>query len=96
MINCDIEDGPDGSASYLIEAPNGGTLIVEGNKMEKGKKAENQANAIMIGAEGVTQPTDELVFRNNTFTNDQDRPTTFVHNLTATPASSSGTCSRAR
>jgi len=40
----------------------------------------------MIGAEGVTQPTAEIVIRGNTFNNDQDRPTTFVRNLTATPA----------
>ena len=86
MINSVLQDGPDGTSSYLIEAPNGGTLIVEGNTMEKGPKAENQANAIMIGAEGITQPTEELLFRNNTFTNDQKRPTTFVHNITATRA----------
>jgi hypothetical protein len=86
VINCDIEDGPAGTSSYLVEIPNGGTLILEGNKMQKGPKTENQANAIMIGAEGVTQPTEQLVIKNNTFTNDQDRPTTFVHNFTATPA----------
>jgi hypothetical protein len=86
VINSVLQDGPDGTSSYLIEAPNGGTLIVEGNTMEKGPKAENQANAIMIGAEGITQPTEELIFRNNTFTNDQNRPTTFVHNITATRA----------
>ena len=54
--------------------------------MEKGPKTENQGNAIMIGAEGVTQPTEQLIIRNNAFTNYQDRPTTFVRNLTATPA----------
>ncbi len=86
MINSVLQDGPDGTSSYLIEAPNGGTLIVEGNTMEKGPHAENQANAIMIGAEGITQPTEELIFRNNKFTNDQNRPTTFVHNITATRA----------
>jgi hypothetical protein len=86
VINCILQDGPEGTASYLIEIPNGGTLIAEGNMMEKGPKAENQANAIMIGAEGVSQPTEELILKNNTFTNDQDRPTTFVHNITATRA----------
>lgn len=86
VINSDLEDGPEGTSSYLIEAPNGGSLIVEGNTMEKGPKTDNNKNAIMIGAEGVTQPTAELIFKNNKFTNDQDRPTTFVHNLTATPA----------
>ncbi len=90
VIGNDIEDGPEGSASYLIDIPNGGSLIVENNTMEKGIHASNQANTIMIGEEGVTQPSDELIFRNNTFTNDQNRPTTFVHNITATPAQLSG------
>jgi hypothetical protein len=86
VINCNIQDGPEGTSSYLIEAPIGGALIVEGNTLEKGPRSENQGNAIMIGAEGVAQPTDELIFKNNTFTNDQNRPTTFVHNMTATRA----------
>jgi hypothetical protein len=90
IFDCDIEDGPDGTSSYLIEAPNGGSLIVERNKMEKGKGTQNQANTIMIGSEGVTQPTSEIVIRGNNFTNDQDRPTTFVTNRTATPAEISG------
>ena len=86
VIDCDFHDGPEGNSSYLIEVPNGGTLIVEGNTMQKGPRTENNANAIMIGAEGVTNPTEELIFRNNTFTNNQDRPTTFVHNRSATRA----------
>ena len=81
---------PGGRSRRHLELPdrdtNGGTAIVEGNTMEKGPKSENQANAIMIGAEGVKQPTETLLFRNNTFTNDQNRPTTFVNNRTATPA----------
>lgn len=90
IINNVIEDGPGGTSSYLIDIPNGGTAIITGNRMEKGPHTSNQANAIMIGEEGVDQPTEELVIRNNTFVNDQNRPTTFVHNLTATPAEFSG------
>jgi hypothetical protein len=86
VINSVLQDGPEGSASYLIEIPNGGTLIAEGNTMEKGPKAGNPGFAIMIGAEGVTHPTQEIILRNNRFTNDQNRPTTFVRNLTATQA----------
>jgi hypothetical protein len=90
IIDCDIEDGPDGNSSYLIEAANGGSLIVEGNKMEKGPHSENHGNTIMIGSEGVTQPTEEITIRDNTFTNDEGRSTTFVTNRTATPAELSG------
>ncbi|HET7880525.1 MAG TPA: hypothetical protein VFL55_06535 [Acetobacteraceae bacterium] len=86
VINSVIEDGPDGSSSYLVEAPNGGSLIVEGNTMQKGPKTDNPATAIMIGAEGVSQPTEEIIIRNNTFTNDQRRRTNFVRNVTATRA----------
>ena len=86
VIDCVLEDGPEGRSSYLIDVPNGGTVIVEGSTMEKGPNTENPVNAIMIGAEGITQPTEELIFRNNTFTNDRTQPTTFVRNLSATPA----------
>jgi hypothetical protein len=86
VVDSVIQDGPDGSSSYLIETPNGGSLIVEGNTMQKGPKTDNPANAIMIGAEGVSQPTEEIVIKNNTFSNDQRRRTTFVRNITATRA----------
>ena len=56
-----------------------------GNVIEKGPKNQNHSAAVMIGEEGVSQPTPELVFKNNVFTNDGP-PTTFVRNLTATPA----------
>lgn len=90
VANCDIEDGPNGSSSYLIDIPNGGTAIIEGNKMEKGRLSQNRANTIMIGEEGVTQPTEQIVVRNNVFTNDTGYQTVFVHNITATPAQLSG------
>ncbi len=90
VIGCDIEDGPNGTASYLIEIPNGGNVQVEGNTLEKGPHSQNPANTVMIGAEGVSQPTDRLVFRNNSLINDTGRSTTFVHNITATPAELSG------
>lgn len=90
IIHNQITDGPNGTSSYLIDIPNGGNVIVKDNIMEKGPNASNTGTAIMIGAEGVTQPTDELVFVDNRFTNDQDRWTTFVHNVTATPALLSG------
>ena len=54
--------------------------------MEKGSKVANPANAILIGAEGITRPTKEIILRNNTITNDQKRPTTFVHNIPVTRA----------
>lgn len=90
VLNCDIQDGPTGTASYAIEVPNGGALIARGNTIVKGPNAENHTAAIMIGSEGVEQPTPEIVVENNTFRNDGAYPTIFVDNLTATQAQLSG------
>ncbi len=86
VTGCDIADGPEGTASYLIEVPNGGALIVRGNKMEKGPKSGNHTAAISIGAEGVDQPTPEITVENNRFVNDGDYRTAFVNNISATEA----------
>jgi hypothetical protein len=86
VTGCDIADGPDGTSSYLIEAPNGGALIVSGNTLEKGPKSGNHTAAIVIGTEGVTQPTPEISITDNTLRNDGDYQTALVWNLTATPA----------
>ena len=90
VIDNDIADGPDGTSSYLIDIPNGGSALIDGNRLEKGPRTGNPANAIMIGEEGVDQSTDSLIVRDNHFTNDQARSTTFVNNITATPVQLSG------
>lgn len=86
IIGNTIIDGPDGTASYMIETPNGGTLIVRDNTMEKGPQAENRSTAIAIGFEGVTQPTREILIENNRFKNAGAYDTVFVTNRTATDA----------
>ena len=86
LIANDIMDGKDGTASYLVEIPNGGSLVMEDNILEKGPNNGNHSAAIMIGAEGVTQRTEELKFVGNKFTNDESHETIFVKNLTATGA----------
>jgi len=65
-------------------------VIVRGNKMEKGPESENRSAAIVIGAEGVTQPTREILIDNNVFRNDSGGQTMFVNNLTATEATLTG------
>jgi hypothetical protein len=87
IVGCDIADGPNGTSSFLIEIPNGGSVVVRGNKLEKGPKSENETGAISIGAEGVKQPTSQILIANNTFKNDMEQPTSFVRNLTGVPAS---------
>ena len=85
LIDNHIEDGPDGTASYEVDIPNGGALVMTGNVVEKGPKNQNHTAAVMIGEEGVSQPTPELLLKDNVFTNDGP-PTAFVDNITATPA----------
>jgi pectate lyase len=90
IVNNQIEDGPTGTASYLIDVANGGTVLIKDNVMEKGPMAENHTCAIIIGEEGVNQPTPEIIVTGNTLTNDMDHPTIFVKNMTATEAKLSG------
>ena len=86
VFGCTIKDGEDGTASYLIEQPNGGSLVVRNSTLEKGPDADNHTAAIMIGSEGVTQATPEISIENNNFRNDGGWQTMFVDNLTATDA----------
>jgi len=86
VVGCNITDGENGTSSFLIEAPNGGSVIVRDNTLEKGPQSENHGAAISIGTEGVTHPTPEVLVENNEFRNDGSFQTVFVNNLTATPA----------
>jgi hypothetical protein len=90
VVGCTIEDGPEGTSSYLVEAPNGGAVLVRGNTMEKGPMSGNHTAAIVVGSEGVDQPTPEITVQDNRFTNDGDHRTAFVYNLTATEATLRG------
>lgn len=86
VVGNTITDGETGTASYLVEMPNGGNILVQNNTMEKGPNAENHTGAIVIGAEGVEQPTREILIEGNTFRNDGPWQTFFVVNKTATDA----------
>jgi hypothetical protein len=86
LVGNEISDGEKGTSSYLVELPNGGSLVMTNNIMEKGANTSNHGTAISIGAEGVTHRTAELTISGNKFTNDQDRETVFVRNMTATEA----------
>ena len=90
LIGNEIADGPNGNSSYLVDIPNGGDLLMQGNRLQKGKLAENNTTAVSIGAEGVKNPTKELFVRGNDFTSDLTVPTVFVRNVTTTPAMLAG------
>jgi Right handed beta helix region len=90
VIGNHIEDGPDGTASYEIDVPDGGSVLIEGNTIEKGPKAQNWGTAIAIGEEGHILPSKGLIIRNNKFTNDTGHETVFVRNEAPYPAQLSG------
>jgi hypothetical protein len=75
-----IEDGPDGTSSYLIDVPNGGNVLIQGNVLEKGARTSNPGAAISIGIEGVKNPIGALIVRDNVFHSDVEGRTIFVRN----------------
>lgn len=78
----DIIDGASGTASYLVDLPNGGSLVMAGNRLEKGAKSSMPGVAVMMGEEGVTRPVEELRIVDNIFTNHTGRSTIFFKNWT--------------
>lgn len=81
-----IKDGTSGTASFSVDIPDGGSLVLRGNTLEKGPKSENFTAAVSIGEESNRNPTGELTIERNVFVNDNPNPTTFIRNMTKTPA----------
>lgn len=86
ITDSEILDGPEGRASYLIDIPNGGDLLLRNTRLRKGPETGNPTAAVVIGAEGVRHPTTSLRIEDNSFANLMPRPTIFVRNLTQAPA----------
>ena len=86
LIGNTIEDGPTGTSSYLVDIPNGGALVMRRNILEKGPRSDNSMAAVILGEEGNTNVSPELIIESNSFTNDMRQPTVFVRNLTGTAA----------
>lgn len=89
VVDNTIEDGPEGSSSYLVDVPNGGAFLMTGNKLEKGPNTQNPTAAVSIGEEGGGRPADEVIISGNTFRNDGPH-TLFVRNVTTSKAQLSG------
>ena len=70
---------------FEVELPNGGAFLLRDSTLVKGPKADNTSAMIVIGAEGVTQPTPEITIENNKV-RDDGANTVFLRNLTATEA----------
>ena len=92
LVKNRISDGKDGTASYEVDIPNGGALIMRQNVIDKGPQNQNHQAAVMIGEEGVTNPPGPLEFIDNIFVNNGPSPfyfvlkTAFVKNRTQTSA----------
>ena len=86
VTGSDIQDGPTGTASYLIDISNGGAVRIEGNILRKGPLSANPLTAIFLGAEGDSNPSGPIVVRGNRFANDGTRTAVFVRALTNIPA----------
>jgi Right handed beta helix region len=86
VIGSTIEDGPEGTASYLIDVTSGGEVVIADNQMQKGPKAENWGTAIHIAGEAAAPDGREYRISNNRFRSDNPNEVAFVRNRTVVPA----------
>jgi hypothetical protein len=82
LIGDEIVDGAEGTSSYLVDIPSGGSLVMANSVLEKGPKSSNPATAIMLGDESTTRPLGEFGFSRNRFSNDTGASTVFIRNWT--------------
>lgn len=72
-----VADGPQGSASYEIEFPNGGDATLIGNLVVQGRNTQNNV-VIGYGAEGSRWPQNRLRLSHNTLVNERLIPAQFL------------------
>ncbi len=85
-----IQDGPTGTASYLIDIPDGGDVEIINNQLEKGPRSENRETAISIGAENETTPSGGIEIRGNRFISGLANRVVFVRVKSPTAARLTG------
>ncbi len=64
-----LVDGPDGSASYELEFPNGGVAVVRNNLIQQSARTQNPI-MVSYGAEGYRWPANSLELVHNTLVDD--------------------------
>ena len=72
-----IMDEALGTSSYAIDLSNGGLSFIIGNEIQQGPNTEN-STIVSYGAEGLTNPRNELYFVNNTIVNDRPQGGRFL------------------
>jgi len=65
-----LMDEADGTSSYTIDLPNGGTSYVIGNLIQQGPKGQN-STIVAYAEEGATNSSADLYVVSNTFVNDR-------------------------
>jgi len=90
ITDSEILDGAEDMASYQVDIPNGGDLVLARSTIRKGPRAGNMRASVVIGAEGRLHPTRELRIEANRFENLMPLGTVFVRNMTETPAALAG------
>lgn len=83
LIGNEIADGDAGTARYLVTLPNGGSLVMRENALEKGPHSSDGRIAVKIMAPSGAQPVQELSFAGNRFTNDTGGDVVFLENWSA-------------
>ena len=86
VIGSTIEDGSEGTASYLIDVISGGEVVIADNLMQKGPKSENRSTAIHIAGEDATPASPAYRITGNRFRSDSPHEVAFVRNRTVVPA----------
>ncbi len=64
-----LMDERTGTSSYIVDLPNGGLSYLVGNLLQQGPDTDN-STMVSYGAEGLSNPNNELYLVNNTLVND--------------------------
>ncbi|MSP82181.1 MAG: hypothetical protein EXQ94_04400 [Alphaproteobacteria bacterium] len=67
-----FEDGPEGTASFAIDLPDGGDALIMGNVFHQGMLADN-SHTIAYGNESLSNPGRTLIIIFNTFVDDLNK-----------------------
>lgn len=69
ISNSRFVDGPTGTASYSIDLPNGGDVLIANSQIEQGPMSQNP-NIVSFGEEGSIHPGSKLIIRGGLIEND--------------------------
>ncbi|MCO6417347.1 hypothetical protein JYK14_14400 [Siccirubricoccus sp. KC 17139] len=90
ILDSQILDTPAGEASYLVDIPNGGALLLRGSLLRKGPRTGNAGTAVALGFESGRNPPGAMLVEGNRFENLLGRRTSFVTNRLVQPVTLRG------